>query len=101
MTSFLCGSPGIHFILMDSVFFVGFPFAEVLLNRRNSPGAEWVRGFRALSDFRVRGTREAGERWWGLAGPQQCSGGKGGRLLSDTWGVRGRARKRGAGGGGA
>ena len=24
-------------------------------------------GFRALSDFRVRGTREAGERWWGLA----------------------------------
>ena len=59
----------------------------------------WIPRTPTLSDFRVRGTREAGERWWGLAGPQQCSGGKGGRLLSDTWGVRGRARKRGAGGG--
>ena len=77
MTSFFCGSPGIHFILMDSVFLVGFPFAEVLLNRRNSPGAEWVRGFRALSDFRARGTREAGERWWGLAALSNARGERG------------------------
>ena len=62
---------------MDSVFFVGFPFAEVLLNRRNSPGAEWIRGFRALSDFRVRGTREAGERWLGLAALSNARGERG------------------------
>ena len=65
------GTPGTQVFLVGSVKKLGFPFAEVLLNRRNSPGAQWVRGFRALSDFRVRGTREAGERWWGLAGPQQ------------------------------
>ncbi len=65
---------------MDSVLFDGFPFAEVLLNRRNSPGAEWIRGFRArqtLSEFRVRGTREAGERWWGLAALSNARGERG------------------------
>ena len=38
----------------------------------------------------------------GARGPQQCSGGKGGRLFSNTWGVRGRApKKQGGTGGGA
>ena len=66
---------------MDSVFLVGFPFAEVLLNRRNSPGAEWIRGFRALSDFRVRGTREAGGAVVGGSRPPAMLGGKGGPAI--------------------
>ncbi len=33
--------------------------------------------FRALSDFRVRGTREAGERWWGLAALSNARGERG------------------------
>ena len=77
MHSFFYGSPGIHLFLVDSQKKGGFPFAEVLLNRRNSPGAEWIRGFRALSDFRVRGTREAGERWWGLAALSNARGERG------------------------
>ena len=68
------GTPGTQVFLVGSVKKLGFPFAEVLLNRRNSPGAQWVRGFRALSDFRVRGTREAGERWWGLAALSNARG---------------------------
>ena len=34
-------------------------------------------GFRALSDFRVRGTREAGGRWWGLAALSNARGERG------------------------
>ncbi len=42
MTSFFYGSPGIHFILMDSVFFVGFPFAEVpSVREQNPPPLHW------------------------------------------------------------
>ena len=32
---------------------------------------------RILSDFRVRGTREAGERWWGLAALSNARGERG------------------------
>ena len=39
-------------------FFDGFRFAEVLLNRETAFGPLGFGGFRALSDFRVRGSPE-------------------------------------------
>ena len=40
-------------------FFDGFRFAEVLLNRETAFGPLGFGGFRALSDFRVRGIPRA------------------------------------------
>ena len=40
-------------------FFDGFRFAEVLLNRETAFGLLGFGGFRALSDFRVRGIPRA------------------------------------------
>ncbi len=83
MTSFFYGSPGIHFILMDSVFFVGFPFAEVLLNRRNSPGAEWIRGFRVHEHLAIFVCAEPARPASGGGGsrPSAMLGGKGGTAI--------------------
>ena len=39
----------------NPTFFDGFRFAEVLLNRETAFGPLGFGGFRALSDFRVRG----------------------------------------------
>ena len=51
----------------NPTFFDGFRFAEVLLNRETAFGPLGFGGFRALSDFRVRGTpRALGE---GACGP--------------------------------
>ena len=41
----------------NPTFFDGFRFAEVLLNRETAFGPLGFGGFRALSDFRVRGIR--------------------------------------------
>ena len=56
--------------------FVGFPFAEVLLNRRNSLEPAGFGGFRALSDFRARGPRRRppGGAAGGARGPSAMLG---------------------------
>ena len=43
----------------NPTFFDGFRFAEVLLNRETAFGPLGFGGFRALSDFRVRGIPRA------------------------------------------
>ena len=43
----------------EPTFFDGFRFAEVLLNRETAFGPLGFGGFRALSDFRVRGIPRA------------------------------------------
>ena len=47
----------------NPTFFDGFRFAEVLLNRETAFGPLGFGGFRALSDFRVRGVPRALEGW--------------------------------------
>ena len=47
----------------NPTFFDGFRFAEVLLNRETAFGPLGFGGFRALSDFRVRGIPRALEGW--------------------------------------
>ena len=54
-------------------FFDGFRFAEVLLNRETAFGPLGFGGFRALSDFRVRGIPRALEG--GLAALSNAQGG--------------------------
>ena len=53
--------------------FDGFRFAEVLLNRETAFGPLGFGGFRALSDFRVRGIPP--EPWMGLVALSNAQGG--------------------------
>ena len=57
----------------NPTFFDGFRFAEVLLNRETAFGPLGFGGFRALSDFRVRGIPRALE-----GGPAALSNAQGG-----------------------
>ena len=57
----------------NPTFFDGFRFAEVLLNRETAFGPLGFGGFRALSDFRVRGIPRALEG--GLAALSNAQGG--------------------------
>ena len=60
----------------NPTFFDGFRFAEVLLNRETAFGPLGFGGFRALSDFRVRGIPP--EPWMGLVALSNAQGGQGG-----------------------
>ena len=79
MHSFFYGSPGIHLFLVDSQKKVDSLLQKYYLIGGTPPEPNGFvdSAFRALSDFRVRGTREAGERWWGLAALSNARGERG------------------------
>ena len=70
-----CGTPG------TQVFLLGSSLQKYYLIGGTPQEPVGFVGFRALSDFRVRGTRRDHGAVVGARGPQQCSGVKGGPAI--------------------